>query len=148
MVNNLQSAIFQRAQSFAADILHAVRSAPLEEILAEGAARPNGAGRPASRAVASPRKRGERLPRVASRAPVSSQKAAERLPRRSKDELAKTAASVAQLLKGVKDGMRAEDIRHKLGLDVREVPRALKDALASKLISKKGQKRATTYFYR
>ncbi|HWL86617.1 MAG TPA: hypothetical protein VNO21_12490 [Polyangiaceae bacterium] len=44
--------------------------------------------------------------------------------------------------------MRAEDIRHKLGLDVREVPRALKDALASKLISKKGQKRATTYFYR
>jgi hypothetical protein len=33
-----------------------------------------------------------------------------------------------------------------LGLDVREVPRILKEGLTSKKLRSKGQKRATTYF--
>ena len=42
-------------------------------------------------------------------------------------------------------GLRAEEIRKHLGLDVREVPRVLKEGLRTKKIKAKGQKRATTY---
>jgi Fic family protein len=48
-------------------------------------------------------------------------------------------------MKKHKDGMRAEQIREKLGLQAKEMPRVLKEGLATKLLSKKGQKRATTY---
>jgi hypothetical protein len=42
--------------------------------------------------------------------------------------------------------MRAEEIRKMLGLDVREMPRILKEGFAKKALKSKGQKRATTYF--
>jgi hypothetical protein len=42
--------------------------------------------------------------------------------------------------------MRAEQIRSALGVDPRELPRPLAEALASRKIAKAGQKRATTYF--
>jgi len=42
--------------------------------------------------------------------------------------------------------MRSEDIRAKLGLESKEMPRVLKEGLAKKKLSAKGQKRATTYF--
>jgi hypothetical protein len=44
-----------------------------------------------------------------------------------------------------KDGLRAEEIRTALKLDVREVPRVLKEGLKTKKLKAKGQKRATTY---
>jgi hypothetical protein len=50
------------------------------------------------------------------------------------------------LVKTHKDGMRSEDIRAKLGLESKEMPRVLKEGLAKKKLSAKGQKRATTYF--
>ena len=43
-------------------------------------------------------------------------------------------------------GCAPKEIRKTLGLDVREVPRILKDGLAEKKLKSKGQKRATTYF--
>jgi Fic family protein len=45
-----------------------------------------------------------------------------------------------------KTGLRSEEIRRALKLDVREVPRVLKEGLTKKKLRSKGQKRATTYF--
>jgi hypothetical protein len=49
------------------------------------------------------------------------------------------------LVKKSKDGLRAEEIRQKLGLESKEMPRVLKEGLATKMLSKRGQKRATVY---
>ncbi|NOU34870.1 MAG: DNA-binding protein, partial [Polyangiaceae bacterium] len=46
------------------------------------------------------------------------------------------------------DGLRAEEIREAIGVSAKELPRPLGDALDGKRITKKGQKRATTYFAR
>ena len=41
---------------------------------------------------------------------------------------------------------RAEEIRSKLGMQAKEMPRILKQGLAAKKLTSKGHKRATTYF--
>jgi len=41
--------------------------------------------------------------------------------------------------------MRSEEIRKALKLDVREVPRVLKEGLSKKKLKSRGQKRATRY---
>jgi hypothetical protein len=46
------------------------------------------------------------------------------------------------------DGLRAEQIRSELGMQAKELPRVLKEGLASKKLRSKGQKRATTYYAR
>ena len=43
-------------------------------------------------------------------------------------------------------GLRAEQIREHLGVEAKELPRPLADAIAQGRITKSGQKRATTYF--
>lgn len=43
-------------------------------------------------------------------------------------------------------GLRAEEIRKALSLDVREVPRVLKEGLKTRVLRARGQRRATTYF--
>jgi hypothetical protein len=48
-------------------------------------------------------------------------------------------------VKKSKTGLRSEEIRKALALDVREVPRVLKQGLSSKKLKAKGQKRATQY---
>ena len=50
------------------------------------------------------------------------------------------------LVKGKKDGLRAEQIRATLKMQSKEMPRVLKEGLAKKKLKTKGQKRATTYF--
>lgn len=42
--------------------------------------------------------------------------------------------------------MRAEQIRESLGVEAKELPRPLAEAISSGRITKSGQKRATTYF--
>jgi hypothetical protein len=55
-------------------------------------------------------------------------------------------AKVITAVKSAKgEGLRAEEIRKQLGLDVREVPRVLKEGLRTKKLKAKGRKRATTY---
>jgi hypothetical protein len=54
--------------------------------------------------------------------------------------------AIVGLLDKHPQGMRAEQIRSSLGLDAKELPKPLADALAAKRISQKGEKRATTYF--
>lgn len=66
--------------------------------------------------------------------------------RRSLDTIQAEAKRVAALVGRSKEGLRAEDIREKSGLERKEIPRVIKEALAMGLLKAKGQKRATTYF--
>jgi len=68
-----------------------------------------------------------------------------RLPRRSAEEIAAALDEIVGLVSKHKDGLRAEEIRTKLGMQVKEMPRVLKEGLATKRLMAKGRKRATTY---
>jgi hypothetical protein len=138
-MSTLKSRISSLASTFASEVVRAIQGASLQELLGEvGGPRP-GPGRPrvpSARPVESP----------APRRPAPPVAKSGRLPRRSPDEIKATLEKVHGLLKTKKDGLRAEEIRAALKLDVREMPRVLKEGLASKKLSSKGQKRATTYF--
>ena len=69
-----------------------------------------------------------------------------RLPRRSAGEIEATLDKIVALLKKHKEGMRAEAIRVASRCRPRRCPRILKEGLATKKLTSKGQKRATTYF--
>lgn len=71
-----------------------------------------------------------------------------RLPRRSAEEISSLLGKIVLLVKTHKDGMRAEQIRSKLGMQSKEMPRILKEGIATKKLTSKGNKRATTYFAR
>jgi len=68
-----------------------------------------------------------------------------RLPRRSPAEIAKALAKVVALVKSDTGGLRAEQIRERLGMTPNEMPRVLKEGLAKKVLKSKGAKRSTTY---
>ena len=119
---SLRFTIQSLADNFAVAIVDALRSASLEDLLAE--------------TQRGPRRRRPAAPR---RAPSG------RLPRRSAEDIAKALAAVVALVKGKKAGLRSEEIRTALRLDRREVPRVLKAGLSSKKLRSKGRKRATTY---
>ncbi len=131
--NSLRSTLDSLASTFAGAVLDAIRGASLQELLAESGGTPRrGPGRPpkaATAGLAKPARRGK----------------AGRLARRSPEEITKTLDRIHGLLKGKKSGMRSEEIRKALKLDVREVPRVLKEGLAKKKLKSRGQKRATTY---
>lgn len=69
-----------------------------------------------------------------------------RLPRRSLEEIQAVVADVVKLVSKHPDGLRSETIRTELDLDVREVPRVLKEGIAMGVLKSHGQKRATVYF--
>jgi hypothetical protein len=138
-MSTLKSRLDSLASSFAAEVVRAIQSASLEELLAEvGGKRALGRKRGGALAVTGgmpgplPARGGKRG----------------RLPRRSAEDIKATLDKVHGLLKASKGGLRAEQIRAALKLDVREMPRVLKEGLATKKLSSKGQKRATTYFAR
>jgi hypothetical protein len=134
---SLRSTLDSLATSFASAVLDALKGASLQELLAESgtaAAPRRGPGRP--RATAAP---------VAAAPVARAPKPSGRLPRRSPEEIAKTLDRIHGLLKSKKAGMRSEEIRESLKLDVREMPRVLKEGLAKKKLKSRGQKRATTY---
>jgi hypothetical protein len=132
MADSLRSQLADLADSFATAVLSAIRSASLDELLAES----GGPRRGASRAVGAVR--------AASRSSRGSSSG--RLPRRSADDIAQVLDSVTSLVKKHKEGLRAEQIREELGLQAKELPRVLKEGLSSRKLKSKGQKRATTYF--
>jgi hypothetical protein len=113
---NLQSTIERLASQFAAEILAAVRSAPLEELLGDTPARTGRTRSPGTR-----------------------------LPRRSPEDVIKLVDRICGLLSKAKDGLRAEAIREKLGIEAKELPRPIAQAIKDKRITKSGDKRATTY---
>ena len=68
-----------------------------------------------------------------------------RLARRSLEEIQAVVADVVKLVSKHPDGLRSETIRTELDLDVREVPRVLKEGLTMGALKSTGQKRATVY---
>jgi hypothetical protein len=129
--STLRSALNDLATRFADGVLAAIRTASLDDLLAESGAR---SGRRAPRGGGG----GESDPLRRGRG---------RLPRRSREQIAEALDRVVAVVKASKGkGLRAEDIRKALSLDVREVPRVLKEGLRTKSLHAKGQKRATTYF--
>jgi hypothetical protein len=133
----LQSQLDALASNFAKAIIAALQRASLQEFVGSDRGR-GSSGRTPRRevSVASP---GPTVSKAAPRKPG-------RLPRRSADEIAATLNKIILLVKTHKDGMRAEEIRSKLGMQSKEMPRILKEGVSTKKLTTKGQKRATTYF--
>jgi hypothetical protein len=134
----LRSQLDALAASFANQIMAALKGASLQELVgSQGEGR--GGGRRADRADkgAHPDLPSEPLARSGKNG---------RLRRRSEDEIQAILAKVVLLVKTHKEGMRAEEIRVKLGLLPKEMPRILKQGIATKKLTSKGNKRATTYF--
>ena len=134
-MSNLRSRLSDLASSFTDSVVEAIRSSSLEELLNESGARP--------RAQAA-----ERMPKTAAKTPLAKapKSTTGRLPRRSADDIAAELAKIVTLVSKHKDGLRAEQIRAELGLQAKELPRVLKEGLASRALRSRGQKRATTYF--
>lgn len=139
---NLQSQLNTLAANFANQIVEALRSACLHELVSSGGEGSLRRGRRSS-VVAG----GDREPEPISVSPTRKGKNG-RLPRRSADEIAATLNKVVLLVKTQRSGLRAEEIRSKLGLLSKEMPRILKEGISTKKLTSKGQKRATTYFAR
>jgi hypothetical protein len=132
-MSKLESALNDLVSSFADSVLAALRGSSLQDLLAVSG-KASGSPRP-ERARKQEQIPLDLKPRVSGR-----------LARRSPEQVAQVVNKVVLLVKTHKEGMRAEEIRKKLGLLPKEMPRILKDGLASKKLTAKGQKRATTYF--
>lgn len=136
MSTELRNQINDLAMKFASQLMSALQSASLAELANEASLHGLTGGRGAGRArLALPA-----IPSATSALPTGKRR------RRSAADIGETVEAIVKLLKTNKAGLRAEQIREKLGLARKEMPRPLAAALASRKISKKGQKRATTYF--
>jgi hypothetical protein len=124
------------ASRLASEIMATVRDASLQELAGSGG-RGDGNGR---------------TPRVATGSSQADLEVLEkkgmpaRLPRCSPAEIAKVLGKIVLLVKTRKDGMRSEEIRSTLGMQAKEMPRILREGIASNKLTSKGNKRATTYF--
>jgi hypothetical protein len=134
-MSSLKSRLDSLASSFATEVVRAIQSASLEELLGEVGGKRHGAGRTNGSAVASPAPKATRGGRRSGR-----------LPRRSADDIAKTLDRIVSLVKRHKEGLRAEQIRSQLNMQSKEMPRVLKEGISKKVLKSRGQKRATTYF--
>jgi len=150
MTNALRSQISNLASSFATALLTAIRGASLEDILNEtrssSEAPRRGPGRPRGATSKAQAPKPAKLP--AAKAPARkgpARKVKGRLARRSPGDIAKSLEKVVALVKSNKAGLRSEQIRAKLGMDKKEMPRVLKEGLDKKVLKSKGQKRSTTY---
>lgn len=133
-MSNLRNAIEQLATTFADGVIAAIRSASFEEIAGLGGPTAAGRGRRGAAAKAAPAGARSRIGKGG------------RLRRRSKADLGAVLDSIVALVSKHADGLRAEQIRKELGLVAKELPRPLAEGLATKRLTKKGEKRATTYF--
>lgn len=131
----LRSQLDALAANFANAIIAAIQGASLQELV-DGGRRSNGRTSrttgPVATSVTAAAKSGSRKPG--------------RLPRRSAEEITGLLNKIVLLVKTHKEGMRAEEIRSKLGMESKEMPRILKEGVSTKKLTTKGQKRATTYF--
>ena len=141
---NLKNQIASLADSFASGVLAAIRNASLDEIL-DGGGR-GSAGRPGSakRGPGRPRKREVAFPTGPAK-PAKKGKGG-RLARRSASDIEHVIGLVVAKLGEHKDGLRSEQLQKALRLAKNEITGPLTQALAAKKITKKGQRRSTTYF--
>jgi hypothetical protein len=143
MPNTLRSALDSLANNFASAVLAAIKGASIQELLAEsgGGTPRRGPGRPRGSST----KTTAKAPRASASTPKVKIKGG-RLARRSPADIARALDAVVILVRRSTKGLRSEEIRKALKLDVREIPRVLKEGLSKKKLKSKGQKRATTYF--
>jgi hypothetical protein len=141
-MSSLKSSIASLAETFASSVLAAIRSASLEEILSEGSGRRSPAPAPPKRGPGRPRKEASN---VAKSKPVTAAKGG-RLPRRSEEDLQKVVGLVVSALKSAPEGLRSEHLQRVLKISKKELVGPLNLALGQKKISKKGERRSTTYF--
>jgi hypothetical protein len=144
MPTSLHQALSGLASSFAQDVVDAVRAASIDE-LAEAPGKGQGPARVARASAAEQ----ESAPSSPSSPPARSGRgragAGARLGRRSPADIASVMERIAAVLRQSPKGLRAEQIRKKLGLQAKELPRPLKEGLAGGRLGKSGAKRATTY---
>jgi hypothetical protein len=133
---NLLNTLNDLANSFASSVLDVIRNASIEEL--SGGVKANASSDRPSRPSS-----GTQGVLALTKAP---KRKAGRLARRSPEQIAETLETIVALLKSKKSGLRAEQVRRTLDLDVREMPRVLKEGLVKRKLKSKGQKRATTYF--
>lgn len=133
-MSRIRAAIADLASEFAEGVLAVIRSASVQEILAEtGAAAAEMAARGVRRAA-------ERSAGGAARAGSAAGAPAAKAPGGDAVE------RIVALLASHPKGLRAEEIRAKLGLGQKDLPKRIAEALASKRIVKEGERRATRYF--
>jgi hypothetical protein len=137
MPTSLRSTLDDLATSFTTAVLAAIRGSSIGELYAESGSPRRGRGRPT---------RSKTKTTAAAARASASKSTGGRLSRRSPADIEKVLARVVATVKTSKSGLRAEEIRMKLGLRSNELPRILKQGLATKRLKSKGQKRATTYF--
>jgi hypothetical protein len=137
----LKAQLQSLAHAFVEQIVEAIRGTSLRELVSNGAGTADHGRR--TRAAAG----GGGQPDPLS-TPSQPTRKNGRLPRRSAEDIAKNLDKIVLLVKTQKNGLRAEEIRSKLGMEPREMPRILKEGLSKKKLTSKGQKRATTYFAR
>jgi hypothetical protein len=147
MAASLRSTIDALAAQFASGVLAAIRSASLEEILAEAGGR--SAPAPARRVAG--QSRASRAVAASAKVPAARTTRAKfgkggRLARRSAEDIDKMVDRIVALLEKNPEGLRAEQIRDGLGVLSKELPRPLAEGVKQKRFAKKGEKRATTYF--
>jgi hypothetical protein len=127
MPTSLRSQLNELASNFTDGVLAAIRTASIEDLLAEsqgGRRSPGGGGGGQPELL---RKGG-------------------RLARRTQEQIEAVLAKVIAAVRAAGGkGLRAEEIRKELGLDVREVPRVLKEGLRTRKLKAQGQRRATVY---
>jgi len=140
-MSTLRSQLNALASSFAEQVIAAIRGGSLNDLVASGGGTSTGNHRPARKVAG-----GGGQPDPLSVPPSPKTGKNGRLARRSDDEIAATLNKIVLLVKTQKAGLRAEEIRTKLGLQAKEMPRILKEGLSKKKLSSKGQRRATTYF--
>jgi hypothetical protein len=126
---NLRATLEALANDFAANVVQAMRGATLEELL-----------------VLANQKSALSTLRASSKGEPRARPRGGRLGRRTAEALAELGDEIASILAKHPDGLRAEQLRTALGVEAKELPRPLADALREGKITKTGQKRATTYF--
>jgi hypothetical protein len=142
MASSLRQQLSELAASFANDVMNAIRSASIEDLLAESP----GAVRRAAPARAAARTSAAVAVTAAVRPAGGGRARGGRLARRSAGDIAKVIDRIVGLLRQSPRGLRAEQIRQRLSLQSKELPRPLKEAVDAGRLGKSGQKRATTYF--
>ena len=147
MAKDFRSEVRAIAASFAdqlADaIVNLVRASSIVEVLGSGASggsAPRGKAAAASSAASPSRAASKAL------APKARAGRGGKRVRRSASDIDSAVEAIVSTLKGAKEGLRAEQIRERTGAARKDLPLAIKKALADKKITKKGEKRATTYF--
>jgi len=149
MSTSLRQRLDDLATTFATGVLHAIRGASIEDLLAESgggrrtATRVRGGGGSSGRASVAAASAPSGEPSAPARA--GGRRRTGRLARRSAADIGQVIDRIVALVKQSPKGLRAEEIRRKLDMLPKEMPRPLKEAVESGRLSKSGQKRATTY---